>query len=78
VTFITHNGGYNFESMYGTTEEVWFDEWDHGGTPWDKPEGYRQYFTDEGHIITKPGNSELWHQTAFDWLADYLRPRTGG
>ena len=42
-TIITHDGVYNFESMYGTTEEVWFDEWDHGGTPWDKPEGYRKF-----------------------------------
>jgi len=40
---VTHDGVYNFESMYGTTEEVWFDEWDHGGTPWDKPEEFRRY-----------------------------------
>jgi len=40
---VTHAGVYNFESMYGTTEEVWFDEWDHGGTPWDKPEEYRRF-----------------------------------
>ena len=30
---ITHCGVYNLESMYGTTEEVWFSEWDHG-IPW--------------------------------------------
>ncbi len=119
-TLVTHDGVYNFESMYGTTEEVWFDEWDHGGTPWDKPEEFRQYsphvyaknfktpnliihseqdfrvpvsegfqlftalqrqgvpskflyFPDEGHIITKPANSALWHKTVFDWLAQYLK-----
>jgi dipeptidyl aminopeptidase/acylaminoacyl peptidase len=33
-TLITHCGVYNFESMYLTTEEVWFDEWEHGGPPW--------------------------------------------
>lgn len=32
-TLITHCGVYNFESMYGTTEEVWFSEWEHG-MPW--------------------------------------------
>jgi dipeptidyl aminopeptidase/acylaminoacyl peptidase len=119
-TVVTHDGVYNFESMYGTTEEVWFDEWDHGGTPWDKPEQYRKfsphvyaknfktpnliihseldfrvpvgegfqlftalqrqgvpskflYFPDEGHLVLKPANSELWHRTVFGWLADYLK-----
>lgn len=36
-TLITHNGVFNFSSMYGTTEEVWFDEWEHG-IPWETPE----------------------------------------
>jgi dipeptidyl aminopeptidase/acylaminoacyl peptidase len=33
-TLITHCGVYNFESMYSTTDEIWFDEWEHGGPPW--------------------------------------------
>ena len=33
---ISHCGVYNFESMYTTTEEIWFDEWEHGGQPWGK------------------------------------------
>ena len=40
---VTHDGVYNFESMYGATDEIWFDEWDHSGTPWDKPEEYRRF-----------------------------------
>ncbi len=36
-TLVTHCGVYNFQSMYGTTEEVWFDEWDHG-IPWETPD----------------------------------------
>ncbi|HLP25715.1 MAG TPA: S9 family peptidase, partial [Acidobacteriota bacterium] len=36
-TLITHCGVYNFASMYGTTEEVWFDEWEHG-IPWETPD----------------------------------------
>ncbi len=33
-TLISHCGVYNFDSMYATTEEIWFDEWEHGGPPW--------------------------------------------
>lgn len=33
-TLVTHCGVYNFESMYTTTEELWFDEFEHGGPPW--------------------------------------------
>jgi dipeptidyl aminopeptidase/acylaminoacyl peptidase len=35
-TLITHCGVWNFESMYALTEELWFDEWEHGGPPWGK------------------------------------------
>lgn len=36
-TIVNHCGVYNFYSMYGTTEELWFDEWDHG-IPWETPD----------------------------------------
>ncbi|MBM4165307.1 MAG: S9 family peptidase [Ignavibacteria bacterium] len=42
-TLVTHCGVYNFFSMYGTTEEVWFDEWEHGGTPWEKKDEYEKF-----------------------------------
>lgn len=35
-TFISHDGIFNFKSMYGSTEEVFFSEWDYGGPYWDK------------------------------------------
>jgi dipeptidyl aminopeptidase/acylaminoacyl peptidase len=35
-TLISHCGVWNFESMYALTEELWFDEWEHGGPPWGK------------------------------------------
>lgn len=35
-TLICHCGVWNFESMYALTEELWFDEWEHGGPPWGK------------------------------------------
>ncbi len=31
---VSHAGVYNLDSMYGSTEELWFPEWDLGGTPW--------------------------------------------
>lgn len=117
-TLICHDGVYNFYSMYGATEEIWFDEWEHG-IPWEtknydkfSPHTYAKnfktptliihneldfrvpvgegfqlfttlqrkgipskllYFPDEGHWVLKPQNSELWHNTVFDWLDEYLK-----
>jgi dipeptidyl aminopeptidase/acylaminoacyl peptidase len=34
---VTHCGVFNFWNMYGATEELWFDEWDHG-LPWETPD----------------------------------------
>jgi len=121
-TLITHCGVYNFDSMYATTEELWFDEWEHGGPPWgpnrnsyEKHSPHRlaknfktpmliihndldfrvpvsegqQLFTtlqrlgvpskfinfpDEGHWVTKPKNSEFWHNEVFAWLKKYVKP----
>jgi len=35
-TFISHAGVFNLESMYGTTEELFFVNWDIGGPYWEK------------------------------------------
>ena len=35
-TFIAHDGIFDTKSMYGTTEEMWFVNWDYGGPYWDK------------------------------------------
>lgn len=34
---VSHAGLYNLTSFYGATEELWYPEWDLGGTPWDNP-----------------------------------------
>lgn len=117
---VSHDGNFNPVSSYGTTEELWFDEWEFKGTPWDNRELYEKfapmnfvrsfktpmlvihgqldyrldvsegfqmftalqrmnvpskmlYFPDEGHWVLKPLNSELWHQTVLEWLANYLK-----
>jgi len=35
-TFIAHDGIFDMRSMYGTTEELWFVNWDWGGPYWEK------------------------------------------
>lgn len=35
-TFIAHDGVFNLKSMYGTTEELFFTNWDAGGAYWEK------------------------------------------
>ncbi|MEN0003681.1 MAG: S9 family peptidase [Bacteroidota bacterium] len=35
-SFISHDGIFNWRSMYGTTEELFFVNWDIGGPYWDK------------------------------------------
>jgi dipeptidyl aminopeptidase/acylaminoacyl peptidase len=35
-SFISHDGLFDLKSMYGTTEELWFVDWDFGGPYWDK------------------------------------------
>ncbi|WP_322970560.1 S9 family peptidase [Faecalibacter sp. LW9] len=34
-SFISHNGVFDLKSMYGTTEEIFFTDWDAGGSYWD-------------------------------------------
>jgi len=31
---VSHDGIFDSRSMYYATEELWFEEWEHGGTPW--------------------------------------------
>ena len=40
---VSHDGVYNLESMYGTTEELWFPEWEFKGTPWANPALYTRW-----------------------------------
>lgn len=40
--FIAHDGIFNFEHMYTSTEEMWFVDWDYGGAYWDKTNAVAQ------------------------------------
>jgi dipeptidyl aminopeptidase/acylaminoacyl peptidase len=41
-TFIAHDGVFNTQSMFGTTEEVFFNYWDFGGAYWEKDNAIAQ------------------------------------
>ncbi len=40
---VSHDGMFNTESAYGSTEELWFPEWEFKGTPWTNRETYRKW-----------------------------------
>lgn len=40
---VNHDGNLDSRMAYYDTEELWFPEWDHVGTPWDNPEGYEKH-----------------------------------
>jgi dipeptidyl aminopeptidase/acylaminoacyl peptidase len=40
---VSHDGNLDERMAYFATEELWFPEWDHGGTPWENPEGYAKH-----------------------------------
>jgi dipeptidyl aminopeptidase/acylaminoacyl peptidase len=43
---VSHDGMFNPESAYGETEELWFNEWEFKGKPWDyygKPDAENPY-----------------------------------
>lgn len=40
---VCHDGVYNLTSMYGSTEELWFPEWEFKGTPWTNKPMYERW-----------------------------------
>ncbi len=40
---VNHDGNLDERMAYFDTEELWFPEWDHKGTPWENPEGYEKH-----------------------------------
>src|SRR5262249_29710857 len=40
---VSHDGMFNTEAAYSTTEELWFPEWEFKGLPWANREEYRQW-----------------------------------
>jgi len=40
---VSHDGVFDQISMYGATEELWFPEWEFGGTPYEHPNLYEKW-----------------------------------
>ena len=40
---VAHDGVFDNFMMGYATEELWFSQWENGGTPYDNPEGYQRY-----------------------------------
>ena len=51
---VSHDGTFNTESAYGTTEELWFMNWEFKGPPWKN----REMFIGNGRRTCSPTNSK--------------------
>ena len=40
---VAHDGNLDERFAYFATEELWFPEWEHDGTPWDNPQAYAKH-----------------------------------
>jgi dipeptidyl aminopeptidase/acylaminoacyl peptidase len=40
---VSHDGMFNAESSWGTTEELWFNDWEFKGTPYDNRAAYEKW-----------------------------------
>ncbi|MCB9853305.1 MAG: S9 family peptidase [Phycisphaerales bacterium] len=40
---VNHDGNLCERLAYFDTEELWFPEWEHGGAPWENPDGYEKH-----------------------------------
>jgi dipeptidyl aminopeptidase/acylaminoacyl peptidase len=44
---VSHDGTLNERMAYFDTEELWFPEWEHNGTPWENPDAYTKHSPDQ-------------------------------
>jgi len=42
LCLVCHDGNLDERFAYFDTDELWFPEWDHAGTPWDNPQNYEK------------------------------------
>jgi len=69
-TFIAHDGVFDLKSMYGTTEELWFVNWDMGGPYWDKQNKEAQKTYDQfnpSNLVDKWNTPILIYQGGRDY-----------
>lgn len=59
ATMIAHCGVFNLESMYGSTEELFFVNWDLGGPYWKSPEIQNEYHQFSPHRYVQNWDTPL-------------------
>lgn len=40
---VSHDGVFDLRAMGYATEELWFTEWEHGGTPYEQPQNFEKF-----------------------------------
>jgi dipeptidyl aminopeptidase/acylaminoacyl peptidase len=73
-------GVYNLKAMYGATEELWFPEWDLGGTPWESslyeewsPNRFVKQFTTPCLVITGERDYRVPYTQSLEFFTDLQR-----
>ena len=76
---VTHSGVFDLRSMYGGSEELWFPEFEFGGTYWDNPESYAKWspssYVKEFKTPTLVTHGELDFRVPFEHAAEHLEVR---
>ena len=70
-TFIAHDGLFDMKSWYGTTEELWFANWDLGGNYWQNPQpkAYTDY--NPSNFVEKWNTPIMVIQGGIDYRVPY-------
>ncbi len=70
-TFIAHDGLFDMKSWYGTTEELWFANWDLGGNYWQNPQpkAYTDY--NPSNFVAKWNTPIMVIQGGIDFRVPY-------
>lgn len=72
-TFIAHDGIFDFRSMYGSTEELFFENWEKGGPYWDKsnPIAQRSFSQSPSNAVQKWNTPMLIFHGGKDYRVPY-------
>lgn len=75
-------GVYNLKAMHGTTEELWFPEWDLGGVPWESdhyqkwsPNNFVKNFKTPCLVITGEKDYRVSYNQSLEFFTDLQRMR---
>jgi dipeptidyl aminopeptidase/acylaminoacyl peptidase len=68
---VNHAGIFDNRSMYYTTEELWFPEWDHGGPYFGNPEGFEK--SNPARFVTAWKSPMLVMHGALDFRVPYTQ-----